>query len=329
MMDANLSKLAANVLMEEFDRAVLNEKAATHLVLQYIHEVSQRSLHLQFGYESIYKLLTLRHKYSSNQAYDRIDAARVLKVNPQVINKVQDGSLNLTQLIKVGQCMKHEEKAGRDFTAEQSDLIFEQIENKTIFETEKVLAVEMDFTPKKHQKITPQSNDTVTALMIFTSEEYELIRKVQSLISHSVPNNDLAKAFVHLAENYVRKLEGKKPEDKKANESKVECKTHSKVVKFAENSATTTQGFPDSRVTNLKAGKRSYISIKTRRQLMRTAKSTCEHYDAETGKRCGSQFCLQVDHIIPFEYGGSDHIQNLRILCGFHNRARNGMANAH
>ncbi|MBC7370573.1 MAG: HNH endonuclease, partial [Bdellovibrionaceae bacterium] len=156
-------------------------------------------------------------------------------VNPQVINKVQDGSLNLTQLIKVGQCMKHEEKAGRDFTAEQSDFIFEQIENTTIFETEKVLAVEMDFTPKKHQKITPQSNDTVTALMIFTSEEYE---------------------------------------------------------------------------------------------LMRDAENICEHQDSETGERCCSQFCLQVDHIIPFEHGGPDRIQNLRILCGFHNRARNVLASS-
>ncbi|MBC7372259.1 MAG: hypothetical protein H7326_11875 [Bdellovibrionaceae bacterium] len=53
MMDANLSKLAADVLMEELDRAVLNEKAATHLVLQYIHEISVRKLHLQLGYESI------------------------------------------------------------------------------------------------------------------------------------------------------------------------------------------------------------------------------------------------------------------------------------
>ncbi|MBC7371261.1 MAG: hypothetical protein H7326_06840, partial [Bdellovibrionaceae bacterium] len=146
MMDANvqndvvkLTDLTPQILIENFDRAVKNEKSATHLVLQYIHEVSERSLHLDLGYESIYKLLTDRHKYSSNQAYDRIDAARVLKVNPQVIEKVQDGSLNLTQLIKVGQCIKHEEKAGREFTAAQSENIFEQIENQTIFETEKVL----------------------------------------------------------------------------------------------------------------------------------------------------------------------------------------------
>ncbi|MBC7372260.1 MAG: HNH endonuclease [Bdellovibrionaceae bacterium] len=227
-------------------------------------------------------------------------------MNPQVIDKVQDGSRNLTPLIKVGQCMKQEEKAAREFTAEQSDLIFEQIENKTIFETEKVLSVEMDYTPKKHQKITPQSNETVTALMIFTSEEYELIRKIQSLISHSVPNNDLAKAFVHLAQKYVDKLEGKN-----SNASKLECKIDSRVVKVAEPAESATQSFPDSRVTNLKPRKRSYISIKTRRQL-----------------RCGSHFCLQVDHIIPFEYGGSDRIQNLRVLCGFHNRARNDLASS-
>ncbi|MBC7372000.1 MAG: HNH endonuclease [Bdellovibrionaceae bacterium] len=295
----NFSALSSELLIQGFDLAVLNDKKATHIVLQYIHEITDRNLHFESGYESVYKLLTKRHKYSSNQAYDRIDAARVLKNNPEVIDKVQEGSLNLTQLIKVGQCIKQELKAGREISAEKSESIFAQIENKTIFETEKVLAVEMDFKPRVFQKITPQKNDTVTALLVFTTEDCELILRAQKAISHSVPNNDLGKAFAFLAKAQLQKVDGKAKATDRRSAKNPDSRSNS----------SSTQSFPDSRLESLPRRKRRYISIKIRRQL-------------ETGSKSISNFCLQVDHITPLACGGSDQIRNLRVLCGFHNRER-------
>ena len=38
------------------------------------------------------------------------------------------------------------------------------------------------------------------------------------------------------------------------------------------------------------------------------------------GRRCGSTWDLQIDHIVPFARGGDNTAGNLRLLCGKHNR---------
>ena len=39
-----------------------------------------------------------------------------------------------------------------------------------------------------------------------------------------------------------------------------------------------------------------------------------------TGHKCGSTDALQIDHIIPVARGGAASTDNLRLLCGYHNR---------
>jgi hypothetical protein len=43
-------------------------------------------------------------------------------------------------------------------------------------------------------------------------------------------------------------------------------------------------------------------------------------YTGPDGKRCGSTHNLQIDHVVPFARGGAATLQNLRLLCGKHNR---------
>jgi len=52
----------------------------------------------------------------------------------------------------------------------------------------------------------------------------------------------------------------------------------------------------------------------------RRAGGRCEHLD--DGKRCGSRDRCQVDHIIPVSQHGTHHLDNLRVLCAFHHRAK-------
>jgi 5-methylcytosine-specific restriction endonuclease McrA len=49
----------------------------------------------------------------------------------------------------------------------------------------------------------------------------------------------------------------------------------------------------------------------------------CQYVDPETGKKCGSTYGLQLDHIVPIKDGGETVASNLRLLCAAHNRYRN------
>lgn len=48
----------------------------------------------------------------------------------------------------------------------------------------------------------------------------------------------------------------------------------------------------------------------------------CQYEDPITKKQCGSRWNLQIDHIEPRWAGGSNELENLRLLCALHNRSR-------
>ncbi len=48
----------------------------------------------------------------------------------------------------------------------------------------------------------------------------------------------------------------------------------------------------------------------------------CQFTDPQSKKKCGSKYQLQLDHIHPFRHLGDHSPENLRLLCGKHNRWR-------
>jgi len=280
-----------------------------HLVLCHIIEVEKRKLFLTLGYESMYKYLTHELGYAEDAAYDRMQAARVLKSVPSLTEKLQEGSINLTQLVKVNQCLKLEKKLGHVVTSRQTEELIAKIENKTNFETEKVLAKELGHTPKQYQKIKPQADDSVRADIAFSKEDFEIIKEAQSLYSHVIVENDLGKALAYFARKAVEHKKGKtqKPEEK--------------VMSKAQ--AQTTQSFslkPEISSIEKSETQRKYLSVHVKRAVLAKANYCCEHIHPETKRKCNSKFQLQIDHIKPLAKGGTDAIENLRVLCGVHNR---------
>ena len=50
----------------------------------------------------------------------------------------------------------------------------------------------------------------------------------------------------------------------------------------------------------------------------------CSYVDRHTGRRCGSRFFLEIDHIVPVARGGGAEPANLRLRCSAHHRFRHG-----
>ena len=65
-----------------------------------------------------------------------------------------------------------------------------------------------------------------------------------------------------------------------------------------------------------------YIPASVRREVWRRDGGCCSYVDPHSGRRCGSRFLLQLDHIVPFALGGSAEPGNLRLHCAAHNRFR-------
>ena len=61
-------------------------------------------------------------------------------------------------------------------------------------------------------------------------------------------------------------------------------------------------------------GSRSrYVPVAVKRE--RRDQGRCSYVDRHSGRRCGSRYRLEIDHILPFALGGGAEPGNLRLLC--------------
>ena len=68
------------------------------------------------------------------------------------------------------------------------------------------------------------------------------------------------------------------------------------------------------------------IPAAVKREVWRRDRGRCRYVDRTSGRRCGSQHLLQIDHVVPYACGGAAEPNNLRLLCAAHHRYRHAGA---
>jgi 5-methylcytosine-specific restriction endonuclease McrA len=289
-----------------------SERKITHEVLLHIIEVEKREIYRDYSYDRVYEYLIEEMSYDESGAYRRIQAARILKNSSGISEKLIEGTLKLTQLVKLDTFIKHEMKEGKLVTQETRDQILNKLEHKTGRETEQILAEEFNYTPKKRPKETTQKDGSVRVEITFTQEERAIIKTAQDLISHVVYDYDLAQAFVHLAKSEIKKKHG--ASTKKTSQANSKQNSGIATSKAEEAPKALTQSF-----CLAQKPRRKHIPMKIQREVRTKANHRCEHIHPNA-TRCTSTYQTQIDHVIPVAKGGTNTPANLRLLCANHNR---------
>lgn len=285
----DLTRISNHELLGRLEKLAKTERKITHLVLWHINEMESRKLYAELGFGSMYEYLTKHLGYGESSAYRRIQSARLVKQIPHLSEKLEDGSLNLTQLTQVQKCLKEEKKAGGSVCLSKTAEILEKLENKSNFETQKVLALEFNQPIQMHEVTKPQQNNSVRLEITFTEEQMTTLQQAKDLFSHSLPEASWAEVITSLAQKQIGKVKGK-----------------NKVTPRA------TRGFCVKQ-------KRKYMTLATRRTLLERANNCCEYIDPISGRKCENHYQLQVDHRMPVACGGVNELENLRVLCRTHN----------
>lgn len=292
-------KLSDNQLLTNMQKLVRTERKITLLILSYINEIERRGLYLDLGYDSIYNYLIKGLGYSNGSAYRRIQSARLLQKLPNISKKIESGTLNITQLSHLQKEIKTQNKLGNKLSTEETTDLLSKLENKDSFETQKIIAIEMDLPLIKKDKLTPQKDDSIRMEFTLSREQFEEFELSKSLLSHICYDGKWPEILTFLAKNF--------------NDRKLKGRTH-------KTSSPITQHSPATGFLQPSAPKnRRYVSVEIRRELLSRAKNRCEFRDQNTGRRCLSRHQLQVEHITPIALGGGNEIENLRIFCRKHN----------
>jgi len=91
-------RLSDQDLIRQLRRLASHERTATVELVAHLAELDTRRLHLPLGFGSLFAYCTEELHLAEHAAYNRIEAARAARRFPVILDRLSDGSLNLSTL---------------------------------------------------------------------------------------------------------------------------------------------------------------------------------------------------------------------------------------
>jgi hypothetical protein len=204
-----LNHLTDKELLLDTKRLVKEEREILSRVLWHLKEIDQRKLYSTQSCGSLFEYCVKVLNYSEGQASRRVSACRLLREMPEISSKIEDGSLNLTQLNQAKNFFHEENITDKNLRKK----VIRLIEGQTTRETEKILwNLKSDDTPKK-------------VTLTIKEETFNKIKKIQALKAHICPDVD---SLLELACAELEKIWN--PEFKNLKRSSQPAKIHSRYI---------------------------------------------------------------------------------------------------
>ena len=295
------------------ERALLNE------VLIHIYEADRRKLYLDFAYPSLFSYLTEGCGYSGSAAHRRIEAARLMVPVPEVAEKIKSGEISLAQISILQKAIRQKNKNQTNLTEKVSTLqkrkLVRKLCSKSMAETQKIIAQELDIKIQENQKETHQKDESVRLELTFTKEQWGELLAARDLLSNVVNSSQWNQVFSYLAKKVIQK--------KKASQGQKE-RAHEQLQKSASNPESaqdiSTQGTPaTTSAAEVQSRAPRPVPNGLKKKIF-NRDQTCQYRDKNSGRVCGSRWNLEIDHIQPRWANGGNEEDNLRVLCQKHNQ---------
>ena len=146
----NLSRLSNQALHENFQKLASTEREILTQIILHIQEVHRRKLYLELGYSSLYLYMTEHLKYSSASAMRRIEAAKLVHDIPCVLQKLEEGKINLSQVSLLQHSLKVAQKNKSNISAEYKLELIESLEGLNKQQSEVKLSASLEIPVQKH-----------------------------------------------------------------------------------------------------------------------------------------------------------------------------------
>lgn len=338
-MALSINNATDQVLISKCELLSKKESEVTATFLVHILEFDRRKLYLDLGYSSLYAWMTEHLKYSEPAAMRRIKAARLLGFYPELYEVLIKREVSLTTLHLISPVVTPENKdelfsAIRGKSKSEVEIVVSRYVTKSlpreivkpisvVKKVEPILAAEPLFQVPKSEVDVPQPiesepatprleelEDRVEIRFSLQCSSMDKLRRLQALMSHKAEAKSLEGMLELMVDELLEKRDPARKEIRA--KSKAEPKAESvEAIQLGESGS-------ESEDAGNPTGSR-YIPVETRRAVFKRDDGCCSWVGAN-GKRCGSTWFLQYDHIHPYSCGGSNDPSNLQLLCGLHNR---------
>jgi 5-methylcytosine-specific restriction endonuclease McrA len=339
----NLKHLTDDQLEDSLGILVRKERETLSAILHHLLEVNRRRLFSKYHCKSLHDYACKKYGYSEREAGLRITAMYLLKDVPQATRQIEEGSVSLTNLVQAQVHFRKEAKENIDRTAVEKLELITKLENCSKTEAQQVIADEAETLFRAGGVSVPLSRDENMPFRPSAQLKAKL-RRLREVKTHA-SLEDLIEEMTDLALGAWDPLEkAKRAVARKAKKETMlggpqQNETQTQIQKEMRTKNRVAQGLnktqekfstPESKrcveVHNGVAEKNDsrpscgierksrcgqkrprYIQMKVRHDLQLRDQAKCVN--------CGSRKNLEPDHVQDFARGGSNEIENLRLLC--------------
>jgi len=335
--------LSREAALRALDTIDLEEKSRLAESIALIAVIDRRRDFLVAGYSCMRDYCLGRLHMSEDQAFRRIQVARVALELPAVFECLADGRLSLATASVLAPHLSPEtagrllESAAFKTRDEVLRLIAEQsrptvaaaepVEREANVETSSdslapgqvnsledlcapplAVVAPADSAPARldsarRGRLSPSANGSYEVRLSITPQEHHDLSQATALLGHAVPSGDPALIYARAMKHYLAHLEKRRLGVKRP--ASAEPSPRTKSVSHAAGNANAPRG--------------RGIPKALRRQVWERDGGRCAFVGTD-GHRCEATRRLEFDHVVPIAQGGATTADNLRLLCRPHNQ---------
>ena len=322
MKNYSLEHLSNSVLLRETNEIVERDRLTTAELIAHLAEVDARKLYLEAAFPSMHAWCVRKLGMSEDAASKRIQAARVARAFPAIFSGLADGRLHLSAVcllapvLQAGNAEALLAAAAGKTKSEIELLIAERFPR-----TEMLPLVEMLTDPhgetgaayapghtrgadprddehapghvqgvRTSTKPTPIASHRFAIHITIGQDAYADLTYAQELLSHQIPNGDVAEVFKRALKALIREAEKRK---------------------FAATDR-------PHRVRRQSQDPR-HVPAHVQREVWERDGGQCT-FVSEEGHRCEARTLIEYDHVEEVARGGSATVPGIRLRCRAHNQ---------
>ena len=318
-------------LLEGVWAAVTRECEDVAVVIAHLAEMDKRKLFAEEGCSSLKTYCLEALHLSEDQAYSRIGVARLAQKFPVVLEMLADGLVHLTAVHRLGPSLTEEnhlkllEEATYKSMAKVEEMVARLRPQPAV--PSRILKVsnagqdrrdgnglfgsgessaggpgrdapEEHAGPSSNQRsvVSPLSPESYKIEFTGDAETVYVLRQLQELLSHRVPNGDIAVIMKDALIERLKQVQkerfgkGKRPRQRpEVSEKEIGQSSESR-----------------------------YIPSEIKTAVWERDQGRCA-FVATNGKWCSERRWIEFHHIIPFAWGGESTVDNIELRCRTHN----------
>jgi hypothetical protein len=319
--------LTDDALVSELQRLAACERAATSKLIAHLAVMDERRLYLEKGFPSLFAYCLQVLHLSEHETYNRIEAARVARRFPVVLERMADASINLTTVRLLAPHLTEDNhlsllaEAGHKRIEQVKELVARVAPRPDVPPSvRKVSAparpiVEATPTPPPAEAASDEKSDESGApesprpaqpprpavVAPLAPDRYEFrftasaatrekFRYAQDLLRHALPTGDPAAIFDRALTDLIANLERRR------------------FAATEKPRPSPTTGDSDR-----------LVSAEVRRTVWRRDGGRCAFVAAD-GRRCEARSLLEFHHLRPHAASGPATVENISLRCAAHNR---------